>query len=312
MLRKRTSTSNIDAAIGRSVDYELTIADIARRSERRAWMIACVAVAMSLVLAGGYFYMLPLKEKVPFLVMADAYTGNATVARLDENFRNRSISTSEAINRGNVAHFVMMRESYDVAMMNLRDWRAVHSMASPEVGAAYGALHAKQNPESPYNTYGPGKSIRVRILSIVLIGGGGKIPPKGATVRFQRSLYDKSTGASRPLDSKIATLVFTYNLNLKMDEPDRIENPLGFQVTSYQVDNDFAPAPALETMIQPDPFVAAAPAPIVQPMSGPAQVSDAAIEGDVASGEVSAGRPPADSATPAIDPPDNANGASSR
>ncbi len=28
---------------------------------------------MSLVLLGGYFYVLPLKEKVPYLVIADAY-----------------------------------------------------------------------------------------------------------------------------------------------------------------------------------------------------------------------------------------------
>ena len=31
-----------------------------------------------------------------------------------------------------------------------------------------------------------------------------------------------------------------------MDEKDRIENPLGFQVSSYRVDSDYAPAPPLE------------------------------------------------------------------
>lgn len=51
----------------------------------------------------------------------------------------------------------------------------------------------------------------MRILSIVLIGATTKAPPKGATVRFQRSLFDKQTGATRPLDSKIATLEFTYS-----------------------------------------------------------------------------------------------------
>lgn len=110
MFRKKDTTPNIEVAVAKAASYEVTIADIARRSERRAWMVAFAAIVMSLILAGGYFYMLPMKEKVPFLVMADAYTGNATVARLSGNFPNLSITASEAINRSNVAHFVMMRE----------------------------------------------------------------------------------------------------------------------------------------------------------------------------------------------------------
>ena len=79
MLRKKESTSQIDGAVAKAVNFEITIADIARRSERRAWFVASGAILLSLVLAAGYFYMLPLKEKVPYLVMADAYTGTSTV-----------------------------------------------------------------------------------------------------------------------------------------------------------------------------------------------------------------------------------------
>lgn len=246
-LRSKTPTPAIDGAISRSVNFEITVADMARRSERRAWVVAWAAIVMSLVLAVGYFFMLPLKEKVPYLVMADAYTGTSTVARLTDDFTNRRIATSEAINRSNVAHFVLARESYDVAMMNLRDWTTVYTMSSAEVAAGYSSLHSNYNPESPYKLYGKARAIRVRILSIVFIGGGANQVPRGATVRLQRSLFDKATGSSRPMDSKIATLEFAYKSNLKMDEEDRIENPLGFQVTSYRVDNDYATSPPLES-----------------------------------------------------------------
>ncbi|PXV59818.1 type IV secretion system protein VirB8 [Dyella jiangningensis] len=259
MLKKKTS-SKIDEAVAKSVNYELTVADIARRSERRAWWVAFSAIGMSLILAGGYFYMLPLKEKIPYVVMADAYTGTSTVARLNEDFLNQRISTSEAINRSNVAHFVLARESYDVAMINLRDWATVLTMSAPSVAAGYTSLHASTNPNSPYKLYGRDKAIRVKILSIVLINGANGAP-KGATVRFQRSLFDKQTGASRPLDSKIATLEFTYKPNLKMDEQYRIENPLGFQVTNYRVDSDYATAPPEEVQSpQTDTADSAAPA----------------------------------------------------
>lgn len=260
----RSSTSKIDEAVARSINFEVTVADLARRSERRAWWVAFAAIAMALILASGYFFMLPLKEKVPYLVMADAYTGTSTVARLNDDALNRRISTSEAINRSNVAHFVLARESYDAALINLRDWATVLTMASPGVAAAYTALHAPNNANSPYNTYGRDKAIRVKILSIVLVGGNPNTGPKGATVRFQRSLYDKQTGASHTLDSKIATLEFTYKANLKMDEQYRIENPLGFQVTSYRVDSDYATAPSDEAPDAAEPgdnTSAVAPAP---------------------------------------------------
>lgn len=243
MLGKKKSTPQIENAVAKAVNFEMTIADVARRSEKRAWMVAWAAILMALILAGGYFYMLPLKEKVPYLVMADAYTGSSTVARLQGDFVNNSITASEAINRSNVAHFVIARESYDIALMNLRDWTTVYTMSTPEVSSGYTALHSPNNPDSPFKTYGNTRAIRVQILSIVLIGGGKGMTPKGATVRFQRSVYDKATGVSRPLDSLLATLEFTYSSNLKMSEKERIENPLGFRVTAYRVDNDYAAAP---------------------------------------------------------------------
>lgn len=316
MFRKKESTPQIDKAVAKSVSFELTIADIARQSERRAWFVAFGAILLSLILAAGYFYMLPLKEKVPYLVMADAYTGTSTVARLNENFDNRSITTSEAINRSNIAHFIMARESYDVALMLLRDWTTVYTMSSPEVATGYTTLHARNNMSSPYNTYGKERAIRVNLLSTVLIGGGDGSPPKGATVRFQRSLYDKKTGSSQPLDSKIATLEFSYKSNLKMDEKDRIENPLGFQVTSYRVDNDYAASPPVQTALPQAPV----PVPAMQESRIPgAQVPGGAPASGTLMPE-SDGAAPAQAAPPegtaipvtAPAPTNSANGASNR
>lgn len=249
----------IEGVLAKSIDFEITIADIARKSERRAWYVAIGSLLMSLILAGGYFFFLPLKEKVPYLVMADAYTGTSTVARLRDDFAKNSITASEAINRSNTAHFVFARESYDLAILRLKDWKTVHTMAGPGVKAAYTALHADSNSASPYRLYGADKAVRVKILSIVLIGGGVGAAPKGATVRFQRSLFDKQSGATKYLDSKIATMEFVYKSNLGMKEEDRIENPLGFQVTSYRVDSDYAtPPPPAESPIPETPIPAPA------------------------------------------------------
>jgi type IV secretion system protein VirB8 len=259
MLNKKSSGRKIDEAVSRSVSFEMTIADIAKRSERRAWWVAFVAMAMALILAGGYFYMLPLKQKIPYLVMADAYTGTATVARLDGDFAMRGVTTREAVNRSNVAHFVMARESYDLALVNLRDWKTVQTMASPGVKAEYTAMFSSNNPDGWIKQYGQNQSIRIKLLSIQLVGGGRGVTPRGATVRFQRVLFSKSNGGSRTLDSKIATIEFTYKQNLEMDDQNRIENPLGFWVTNYRVDDDYATAPPAEMPESPVATQAATP-----------------------------------------------------
>jgi type IV secretion system protein VirB8 len=249
MLGKKASTARIDEAVTRSINFEVTVADLAGRSERRAWWVAAAAVFMALILAAGYLYMLPLKQKVPYLVMADAYTGTSTVARLTAGPAYQRITSSDAINRSNVAHYVLARESYDLTLLNLRDWNSVMTMSSPKVAAAYRALYSSLNENSPYRVYGRGRSVRVKILSIVLIGGKDATRPTGATVRFQRSIYLKQSGALQPLDNKIATLAFTYNADLKMADRYRVDNPLGFLVTDYRVDNDYDSTPpmAIET-----------------------------------------------------------------
>lgn len=242
MRNGKSSSAKIDRTVARSIDFELTLADIAKRNERRAWWVASTAVLVALMLAGGYYYMLPLKQKVPYLVMADAYTGTATVVGMSPA-AVRSMTAHDAINRSNVAHFVLARESYDVTMMKLQDWVRVLTMSAPNVANMYRGLYSPGNENNPYKIYGRERAIRVNILSIVLLGNAPGHAPTGATVRFQRSVYDKTSGSTQPLDNRIATLAFAYKPDLRMDERYRIENPLGFQVTDYRVSTDYASTP---------------------------------------------------------------------
>lgn len=286
MLKKKESPK-IDEAVSKAVNFEVSIAELAKRSERRAWWVASASLVVSLCLIGGYFYILPLKEKVPYLIMADAYTGTSSLSRLTEDVANRRLTSSEAINRSNITHFVMAREAYDYNMIMLRDWDTVMTMSSSKLATAYMNLHSPQNPGSPYKQYGRDRAIRIKVTSIVLIPGEAPgDPPQGATVRFQRSVYNKLTGATSPLDNKIATMAFVYKPNLKMDDRYRVENPLGFQVLDYRVDSDYADTPPEEIAVDPAPN-AAAPAP-----DGAMPAPTAATPGAVPpQAEVPAGQP---------------------
>ncbi len=242
MFRKKDpgNSPKVEQPVAKAVSYEITVADMARRSERRAWWVATGSLLMSLALAGGYYYMLPLKEKVPFLVMADAYTGTATVARLSGTFQGETITTNEAINRSNVAQYVLARESYDSAVMGLRDWELVFVMSTDPVAQSMRVRYAGNNPQNPFVMYGRERAIRVKILSITPLGAEANGSFRGASVRIQRSLLDKRTGVATYLDNQLVTMRFGYNQNLALSEQDRILNPLAFQVTEYRVDNDYS------------------------------------------------------------------------
>ncbi|MGF6419521.1 type IV secretion system protein VirB8 [Stenotrophomonas sp. AN71] len=242
MFRKKDpgNSPKVEQSVAKAVSYEITVADMARRSERRAWWVATGSLLMSLALAGGYYYMLPLKEKVPFLVMADAYTGTATVARLSGTFQGETITTNEAINRSNVAQYVLARESYDSAVMGLRDWELVFVMSTDPVAQSMRVRYAGNNPQNPFVMYGRERAIRVKILSITPLGAEPNGSFRGASVRIQRSLLDKRTGVATYLDNQLVTMRFGYNQNLALSEQDRILNPLAFQVSEYRVDNDYS------------------------------------------------------------------------
>ena len=97
--KKFTEDQNVQMSLKKSIDFENTLVDIRKKSEKRAWIIAGISIFLSLCLLGGIFYVLPLKEKVPYLVMADVYTGQSTVAKLTSNWNNMTITQNEAINK---------------------------------------------------------------------------------------------------------------------------------------------------------------------------------------------------------------------
>lgn len=240
---KNARDEGIQKTVKKSLDFETTLIDIRKKSEKRAWTVAGISVFSSLCLIGGLFYILPLKEKEPYLVMADVYTGQATVARLAGDWNNLDITRNEAVNKSNVSNFIIARESFDSQIIYDNDWATVYAMSVANVSETYRNLMNKSNPNSPFNMYGSAQSIRVKILSIVLNNSGKEAGrDASATVRFQRFLLNKSTGISRFIDSNVATLTYTYNSNLKMDEKYRLKNPLGFQVLSYRVDPDASSA----------------------------------------------------------------------
>lgn len=238
MFGKKKDTANVQRTVAAAASFEVTIGELARKSERRAWMVAFASLLMSLALAGGYYYMLPLKEKVPYVVMADPFSGTASVAPLRDDPFYRQIVSDETLGRANVANYVTARESFDAELLKARDWAQVNVMSSGDQRKAFGDALAETNPSSPARFVRAGQAMRVQIISVSPMVDAGRMI--GATVRIQRNLFDRQSGALQPIDRRLITLSFIYDANLKLDETLRWLNPLGFVVTQYRSDLDLS------------------------------------------------------------------------
>lgn len=236
MMGKKKETANVQKAVAAAASFEVAVGDLARKSERRAWMVAFASMLMSLALVGGYYFMLPLKEKVPYVVMADPFSGTAAVAALRDDPFYRSLVANEVMARANVANYVVARESFDTELLKSRDWAQVNVMSSADQRKVFQNALSVENPGSPANLVRSNQSLRVRISSITPIYDNGRMV--GANVRIQRNLFNRQTGDSAPVDRRLITLGFRYSPNLGLNEQLRWRNPMGFVVTQYRSDLD--------------------------------------------------------------------------
>lgn len=238
MFGKKKDTANVQKAVAAAASFEVTIGELARKSERRAWMVAFCSLLMSLALAGGYYFMLPLKEKVPYVVMADPFSGTASVAVMRDDPFYQSLVADETLARANIANYVVARESFDTELLKARDWAQVNVMSSADERKVFANSISSDSPTTPAKLVRTDQSVRVRIASITPIYDAGRIA--GATVRIQRNLVSRDTGAAAPIDRRLITLTFVYVPNLELDENLRWLNPLGFVVTNYRSDLDMS------------------------------------------------------------------------
>ncbi|MCC7249465.1 MAG: type IV secretion system protein [Lysobacter sp.] len=247
--RSKQNTPQIENTVAKAVNFEIQIADIARRNHKRAWLVACGSALMCLTMAISYVLILPLRKIESYLVLGDPYTGVTRVARLDDDEAFLRLVGNEPVLKAGVTNYIRARESFDFPSTAYRDYKIVQWMSTPSVIKSYYDLHDAGNPDEPLKVFTRERAVWIVFVSIQLRRTGDeKDMENEATVRFKRYTYEKNGGKLKHYDSKIATLEFTYDRGLHADPVQRANNPLGFLVTAYRVDNDLsAPPPPAET-----------------------------------------------------------------
>ncbi len=185
-----------------------------------------VSMLTNLGLAWAVASMLPLTKLVPvyFVVRADG-TIDDSVA-----LSTLSPSTDQAVIRAALWQYVQMREGYSYDTARYR-YDIVSGMSDGDVRTGYQQWFNYPNPQSPQVTVGKEGTLTVEPISVAMIG------PNVAQARYQRTLTLGTNDA--------ITTTWTATLEFQqidtMPQAQRLSDPAGVIITSYQAEEDTAP-----------------------------------------------------------------------
>ena len=208
-----------------AIDWEASRVQTIEKSERRAWLVAMIAVGVSVLAIAAIAMMMPLKESVPYVIRVDNTTG---VPDIVTAMTDKAVTGDEVMDKYWLAQYVRARETYDWYTLQ-RDYNTVGLLSSANVGTGYAQLfEGKDALDKQY-----GKTIRatVEILSVVPTG------KNTGTVRFIKTTKRMDQEGSPGTVTKwVATVAYEYRNTALIKESARLVNPFGFQVLTYRVD----------------------------------------------------------------------------
>jgi type IV secretion system protein VirB8 len=219
------------------------------RSNRRAWFVASAAVAAAVLAMGVDLVRGALRQVVPIAIVVDKSTGETTVQL---PLSSASVPFDDAVDKHFAVQFVTAREEYDWSWLN-RDYNTVARMADPEVFAPYAGMFNGQKGANITDRLGDRVQWRVAIVGVrfppmapapasnTSANPDAKARVREAFVTFDRQAFDVHEKANvGPAQRFVASLRFEYRPKLALTDAQRIENPLGFLVTAYRTDAEFA------------------------------------------------------------------------
>lgn len=210
-----------------AMDFETSLSYIAKKSTQRAWIVAFFAVIVALISSLAVSFLTPLKTVEPYVIRVDNTTGMVDIITA---LSEKDISKNEALDKHFITQYVKAREGYYYDMLN-NDYVLVQLLSSPEVASDYRSIYEGENARDVElkNNY----QIEPQILSIVLNDSNGV---KTSTIRLKLKVLNRSTSG---LTEKLVVVTLSYDYFVEgIREQDRLDNPLGFKVLNYRIDEE--------------------------------------------------------------------------
>ena len=210
-----------------ALDFETSRNYLINKSNQRAWLVAIISLFVTVLLVIAIVVMLPLKRVDVVAVKVDKNGFVEIVTNLQEEV----IKTDEAIDKHFIARYVKTREQYYYNTLN-QDYERTQMLSSKLVSDNY-IKFMTADKTGRYETLKNKFEIEAEILSIVLNDSNGT---KTSTIRVQTKEKDLITSNVKE-NIKVITLTYDY-LPMKQNSKSRLENPLGFVINSYRIDEE--------------------------------------------------------------------------
>jgi type IV secretion system protein VirB8 len=208
-------------------------ADGARRARNLAWIVSAAAVLVALAEAIALACLAPLKSTSVVPILVDRETGFVQVLDKDGSL---SLRTDTALIHSMLAQYVQAREGFNITTLGA-DYRRVMLWSTDRARSSYATLMPAQNPQSPLHVYPRSALLQVEIESI------SELSPRTALVRFTTVRTDEGASAGG-VNAYAAVVTYRFS-DTPLHAEDRLTNPLGFQVASYERSDEVPAAPRL-------------------------------------------------------------------
>lgn len=210
-----------------AVSWENSRQEALEKSEARAWSVVRWTSVLALLAMGALVILAPFYKIVPLTFEVDKLTGQAQLVDLTGPM---PMTSTEAMDKHWVADYVRTRERFAWTLLQL-DYDHTMNLSDEKVAREYRSEY--EGPNARDKRLGPATDDRVRILGVTLPPN----EPGKAVVRFER--ITRRDGTDVDVGIYVATLSYKYQPPaLFSKERNVVDNPLGFKVTGFVVDQE--------------------------------------------------------------------------
>lgn len=185
--------------------------------------VIVLTVTVAVFVLSATYYLQNNRTIEPFVIEIEQKTGVATVV---DPQTLKAYSANESLIRHNVWEYVKNRHEYFFLSYS-RQFDYIRAHSTPQVYQIYRSLNGQGNPQSPIEQLGSGSYRTLELKTLVLVG------TNLAEVRFR----EVTQGAFNGSADKFARVAYNF-VNLDLNSSDRLLNPLGFNITEYQVTDE--------------------------------------------------------------------------
>lgn len=193
-------------------------------SRNRWFLLGIVALIVATLEAGALMALAPLKAVEPYVIQVDNDTGMTTVL---EPLKEKSLTENEAVTKFFIVKYIVARETYDPQDLN-QNYERVRMMSTGEETARFEDF--LRGPDGPVESFKTTTTRSIRVSSVSFLN------KSTAQVRFTATKRQIATNEKQE-SHWIATLSYRY-VNTPLEEGERLDNPLGFQIKNYRIDQE--------------------------------------------------------------------------